>query len=112
VAGPAAAARTLTPCLILIALDPRLANDRAVALVVIRDQLAKAFGADEIEIVAERRQLLLHVGERGDFAELPADALGEFARSLGGSGDAEPDADIELPWRGGITPSSSRFEMR
>src|SRR5262245_65990376 len=83
----------------LVALDPRVTDDLAVALVVARDQFAKAIGPDKIEIVAERRQLLLHLGELGDLIKLAPDALGEIARRLGRRGDAEPDTDIESQYR-------------
>src|SRR5262245_4427652 len=75
--------------------DPGLADDRAVAPVVARDQVAQRFAAGEIEIVAQGRQALLHLGELADLADFLGQPLDHLARRLGRRRDAEPDTDIE-----------------
>src|SRR5713101_5211267 len=75
--------------------NPGFADDRTVAPVIGRDQVAELIPAGETEIVAERRQSLLQVGEPGDLGELLLQPSGEFARRPGRSRDAEPDADVE-----------------
>ena len=47
-------------------LDAGVADDLAVALMVGRDQAAKAFAVGELELIAERRELALQLRQCGD----------------------------------------------
>src|SRR5215467_6087104 len=86
-------------CAALVRRDPRLADDNAVALVVGRDQFAKALTAREVDVVAQRREAFLRVGLAGNLGDLAGETIDDVARRLGGSGDPEPDADVEPRYR-------------
>src|SRR5215471_10949742 len=83
----------------LIGRDSRRADDGAVALVVGRDQIAKALAAHEVDVVAQRRQPFLRLRLPGDLADLAPEAIEHLARCLGRSGDPEPDPDVKSRYR-------------